>query len=50
MYAEPLLRGVRDLIGDDVVAWATHYFCKLPGDGEGRFFSSRCFLLGPYSG
>ena len=38
MYAEPLLRGVRDLIGDDVVAWATHYFCKLPGDGKAVSF------------
>ena len=38
MYAEPLLRAVRDLIGDDVVAWATHYFCKLPGDGKAVSF------------
>ena len=38
MYAEPLLRGVRDLLGDDVVAWATHYFCKLPGDGKAVSF------------
>ena len=38
MYAEPLLRSVRDLLGDDVVAWATHYFCKLPGDGKAVSF------------
>ena len=38
MYAEPLLRGVRDLLGDAVVAWATHYFCKLPGDGKAVSF------------
>ncbi len=38
MYAEPLLRGVRDLLGNDVVAWATHYFCKLPGDGKAVSF------------
>ena len=38
MYAEPLLRAVRDLLGDDVVAWATHYFCKLPGDGKAVSF------------
>ncbi len=23
-----------DLLGDDVVAWGAHYFCKLPGDGK----------------
>ena len=23
---------VADLIGDDVVVWGTHFFCKLPGD------------------
>ena len=38
MYAEPLLRAVRDLLGNDVVAWATHYFCKLPGDGKAVSF------------
>ena len=38
IYAEPLLRGVRDLLGNDVVAWATHYFCKLPGDGKAVSF------------
>jgi ectoine hydroxylase-related dioxygenase (phytanoyl-CoA dioxygenase family) len=25
---------VRDLIGDDVVAWGSHFFCKMPGDGK----------------
>jgi ectoine hydroxylase-related dioxygenase (phytanoyl-CoA dioxygenase family) len=25
---------VRDLLGEDVVAWGSHYFCKLPGDGK----------------
>jgi hypothetical protein len=25
---------VRDLLGPDVVAWGSHYFCKLPGDGK----------------
>jgi non-heme Fe2+,alpha-ketoglutarate-dependent halogenase len=25
---------VLDLLGPDVVAWGTHYFCKLPGDGK----------------
>lgn len=25
---------VEDLLGPDFVAWGTHYFCKLPGDGK----------------
>jgi len=25
---------VEDLIGPDIVAWGTHYFCKLPDDGK----------------
>ncbi len=25
---------VADLLGDDVVAWGSHYFCKMPGDGK----------------
>ena len=25
---------IRDLLGDDVVAWGSHYFCKLPHDGK----------------
>ena len=25
---------VRDLLGNDVVGWGSHYFCKMPGDGK----------------
>lgn len=25
---------VADLLGDDVVAWGSHFFCKMPGDGK----------------
>lgn len=25
---------VQDLLGPNIVAWGTHYFCKLPGDGK----------------
>ncbi len=25
---------VQDLIGPDFVAWGTHFFCKMPGDGK----------------
>lgn len=29
-----IARYVRDLLGDDVVGWGSHYFCKMPGDGK----------------
>jgi ectoine hydroxylase-related dioxygenase (phytanoyl-CoA dioxygenase family) len=29
-----LVAVVRDLLGDDVIAWGSHFFCKLPGDGK----------------
>lgn len=25
---------VADLLGDDVIAWGSHFFCKMPGDGR----------------
>ena len=25
---------IRDLIGDNVIAWGSHFFCKMPGDGK----------------
>jgi non-haem Fe2+, alpha-ketoglutarate-dependent halogenase len=25
---------VRDLLGEDVIAWGSHFFCKMPGDGK----------------
>ena len=25
---------ISDLLGDDVVGWGAHFFCKLPGDGK----------------
>lgn len=25
---------VKDLIGENVVAWGSHFFCKMPGDGK----------------
>ena len=25
---------VRDLIGDNVIGWGSHFFCKMPGDGK----------------
>jgi ectoine hydroxylase-related dioxygenase (phytanoyl-CoA dioxygenase family) len=25
---------VKDILGDDVIAWGSHFFCKMPGDGK----------------
>ncbi len=25
---------VKDLLGDDVIGWGSHFFCKMPGDGK----------------
>lgn len=25
---------VSDLLGEDVIAWGSHFFCKMPGDGQ----------------
>ena len=25
---------VRDLLGNDVIGWGSHFFCKMPGDGK----------------
>ncbi|MBV8707441.1 MAG: phytanoyl-CoA dioxygenase family protein [Acidobacteriaceae bacterium] len=25
---------IKDLLGEDVVAWGSHFFCKMPGDGK----------------
>ena len=25
---------VKDLLGDNVVGWGSHFFCKMPGDGK----------------
>ena len=29
-----LVAAVRDLLGENVVAWGSHYFCKMPRDGK----------------
>lgn len=29
-----LVERVSDLLGDNVVAWGSHFFCKMPGDGK----------------
>lgn len=25
---------IKDLLGNDVIAWGSHFFCKMPGDGK----------------
>ena len=35
LLREPrIVAAVADLLGDDVIGWGSHYFCKLPGDGK----------------
>jgi hypothetical protein len=29
-----IVRCVRDLLGENVVGWGSHYFCKMPNDGK----------------
>lgn len=29
-----IVRYVRDLLGQDVIGWGSHYFCKMPHDGK----------------
>jgi non-haem Fe2+, alpha-ketoglutarate-dependent halogenase len=31
---ERILDYVQDLLGEHLVCWGTHYFCKMPGDGK----------------
>lgn len=35
LLTNPTLVGyVADILGDDVIAWGSHFFCKMPGDGK----------------
>ena len=35
ILTNPRLVGcMRDLLGEDVIAWGSHFFCKMPGDGK----------------
>jgi non-haem Fe2+, alpha-ketoglutarate-dependent halogenase len=29
-----LVACIRDLLGENIVAWGSHFFCKMPGDGK----------------
>ena len=35
ILTEPRIVGrIKDLLGEDVIAWGSHFFCKMPGDGK----------------
>ena len=35
LLTDPRIVGcVKDLLGEDVIAWGSHFFCKMPGDGK----------------
>jgi len=34
IHTERILDYVQDLLGENLICWATHYFSKLPGDGK----------------
>ena len=35
LLTEPrIVACVKDLLGEDVVGWGSHFFCKMPGDGK----------------
>jgi non-haem Fe2+, alpha-ketoglutarate-dependent halogenase len=35
ILTDPRIVGrIKDLLGDDVIAWGSHFFCKMPGDGK----------------
>jgi len=40
--APTILDYVEDLIGPNIVCWATHYFCKMPGDPKGVSWHQDC--------
>lgn len=40
--APRILDLVQDLAGPNIVCWATHYFCKLPGDPKGVAWHQDC--------
>ena len=33
---------VRDLLGEDVIGWGAHFFCKMPGDGKSVDWHQDC--------
>lgn len=37
-----ILDVVQDIVGPNIICWATHYFCKLPGDDMGVAWHQDC--------
>jgi non-heme Fe2+,alpha-ketoglutarate-dependent halogenase len=37
-----ILDYLEDIIGPNIICWATHYFCKLPGDDKGVSWHQDC--------
>jgi non-haem Fe2+, alpha-ketoglutarate-dependent halogenase len=37
-----IVEKITDLLGPNVVCWATHYFCKMPGDGKAVSWHQDC--------
>lgn len=43
LLKEPrIVAAVSDLLGDNVVGWGAHYFCKMPGDGKAVSWHQDC--------
>lgn len=43
LIAHPaIVRVVSDLLGEDVVGWGAHFFCKMPGDGKSVDWHQDC--------
>lgn len=43
LLTEPrIVAAVCDLLGDNVVGWGSHYFCKMPGDGKAVAWHQDC--------
>ncbi len=40
--APSILDYVEDLVGPNIICWATHYFCKMPGDPKGVAWHQDC--------
>ena len=34
LTAPRIVGRIKDLLGEDVIAWGSHFFCKMPGDGK----------------
>lgn len=43
ILSHPLLVSyVKDLLGEDIIGWGSHFFCKMPGDGKNVDWHQDC--------